>query len=272
MNDSLKNFLIRKPVNAFLAEIVDHYFFIDLPVSCLSNQAEFMIPFPRITFGYFFESPFTVTNHTLKESELLKVIISRISTDKITVQPTTDRIKILGAHLKPYGLAYLTNQSIHSLPWLINTEKLFGNSVREFMAKINNCETPDAMFDEVETVFLDHILHRNLSHITRAIELIELNAAHLEVKELANQLDVSERTLRNYFHTYIGCSPKDYLRIVKLRQIAFQLTHSEDSLTNMAYDHHYFDQAHFIREVKNLTGHSPKQLRKEIPGFRFLQF
>jgi len=85
-------------------------------------------------------------------------------------------------------------------------------------------------------------------------------------------LGVSDRTIRNHFYDHIGCSPKEYLRIVKLKQIAIQLMHSKDSLTHIAYDNNYFDQAHFIREVKNITGQSPSQLKKEMPNFRFLQF
>jgi hypothetical protein len=46
--------------------------------------------------------------------------ISRISTNKITVEPQTDKIKILGAHVRPFCLAYLTMQQIKTMPWLIN--------------------------------------------------------------------------------------------------------------------------------------------------------
>jgi AraC-like DNA-binding protein len=85
-------------------------------------------------------------------------------------------------------------------------------------------------------------------------------------------MSVSERTLRNHFYEYVGCSPKEYIRLVKLRQVAYQMKYSKNSLTDIAYDNNYADQAHFIHDVKNFTGMSPKQLKKEIPGFRFLQF
>lgn len=231
-----------------------------------------MIPFPRVTFGYFFDHPFTATNHTLNKTELVNIAISRISTQKIVVQPSTERIKILGAHVKPFGLAYFTKTSINSLPWLINTEELFGNIAKKFLRKVDACRDTEQMFNEIETVFLDNILIRDLSLITKAIELIEISSGQIEISELSKQLSVSDRTIRNHFYDYIGCSPKEYLRIVKLKKIAFQMKHSENSLTHIAYDNNYYDQAHFIREVKGITGQSPNQLRKEIPNFRFLQF
>lgn len=270
--DTINSFAARKPNDSFLASIVSSYFYIETTVAELSEQPEFIIPFPRITFGYFFDQPFTVTNHTLGETESINIAISRISTQKITVQPSTERIKILGAHIQPFGLAYFTKEPIKSLPWLINTEELFGQIATKFLRKVNACRDTEQMFNEVENVFLNNILIRDLSLITKAIELIELNAGHIEITELSKQLGFSDRTIRNHFYDYVGCSPKEYFRIVKLKQIAFQMRHSESSLTHIAYDNNYFDQAHFIHEVKGITGKSPNQLPKEIPDFRFLQF
>lgn len=265
-------FSTRKPYNSFLADIVDYYFFVDIPVSRILEQPEFIIPFPRITFGYFFNHPFTATNHTLNESISVNIAISKISTQNITVQPNSEKAKILGAHLRPFGLAYFTKQPIDKLPWLINTEELFGEITKSFLKKVNACLSTEQMFDEVETVFLDNILVRDLSLITKAVELIEINSGHIGVAELSKQLGVSDRTIRNHFYEHIGCSPKEYFRIVQLRQIAYQMKFSKESLTKIAYKNNFFDQAHFIHEIKGITGHSPKQLRKEIPNFRFLQF
>lgn len=266
------SFAIQKPNNSFLASIVDYYFHIDTTVDKLAEQPEFIIPFPRITFGYFFDHPFTATNHTLNQSALVSFAISKISTQKITVQPNSDKIKILGAHLRPFGLAYFTKKPINKLDWLINTEELFGEIARKFIKRLNACQKSEQLFDEVEKVFLDNVLIRDLSLVTEAIELIDKNAGSIEITALSKQLGITDRTLRNHFYEKIGCSPKEYLRIVKLKQVAYELKHSQKSLTHIAYENNYFDQAHFIREIKGVTGQSPNQLKKEIPTFRFLQF
>lgn len=62
------------------------------------------------------------------------------------------------------------------------------------------------------------------------------------------------------------------MRFVKLRQVAFALRHSGKSLTHISHDNNYFDQAHFIHEIKGITGLPPNELRKKISHFRFLQF
>lgn len=270
--DTTNDFVVRKPNNSLLACVVDSYFYIETTVAELSQRPEFIIPFPRITFGYFFDHPFTVTNQTLNKSVLVNLFISKISTQKITIQPNSDKVKILGAHLRPFGLSYFTKRPIDKLDWLISPEELFEDVTTNFLRRISTCQNTDQLFDEVEKVFLDNILNRDLSLITAAIELIEKEAGNIKITELSKQLGVSDRTIRNHFYKSIGCSPKEYLRIVKLKQVAYELMHSEKTLTHIAYENHYFDQAHFINEIKDITGQSPNKLRNKIPTFRFLQF
>lgn len=270
--DTDSYFTLGKPVNQFLSTLVDYYFHIDTSVSELSLRQEYVIPFPRITFGYFFNHHFAATNHTLNQSVSVNMAISRISSHRITVKPQTDRVKIIGAHVRPFCLAYLTQKPVYTLPWLINIEDLFSERASDFQQRIENCSNVNQMFNEVEKMFVNNILVRDLSLIKNAVERIDQSVGNIQIAELANQLGVSDRTIRNHFYEHIGCSPKEYIRLVKLKQVAYQMKNSSDKLTSIAYDNDYFDQAHFIHEVKNVTGKSPNELRKEIPDFRFLQF
>lgn len=231
-----------------------------------------MIPFPRITFGYFFEHPFSVTNHSTEETIKAEMIISRISTNQISVKPLTDRVKIIGAHVRPYTLAYLSNENISEMPWLIKTEDLFGKNAQNFKDRINKCPSPKEMFVEVENIFLRTILAKDLSIITEAVQIIESQKGEIPLSTLSDKIGISNRTLRNHFYRSIGCSPKEYMHLVKLKQSVYQMKYSTDSLTSVSYEQNYADQAHFTNSVKNITGISPKNIRKKIPDFRFLQF
>lgn len=266
------DFIIQKPHNHFLSTLIDYYFFIDTPIDALSEDPEYIIPFPRITFGYFFDHPFMVTNHDLKLSEKADMIISRISSQKITVLPLTNGIKILGAHVRPYTLAYLTEQPINKLPWLINAVDLFGKTALSFRKKICECINHTEMFEQVEKVFLNTLLTRNLQTITQAVDLIERNEGNIKLSELADQLELSDRALREQFHKNIGCAPKEFIRLVQLKKSVHQMNFTNNSLTDVTYHNNYFDQPHFINSFKKITGKAPKALRKEMLNFRFLQF
>lgn len=265
-------FTRQMPKDSSLSALVDYFFYIDTDVSQLPVEQEFIIPFPRITFGYFFDHPFLATNHSLNESVSVNMVVSRISTDKITVQPLSDRLRIIGAHLQPYALACLTNQKIQNLPWLVGPEKLFQESQEKIKQQFDKCREAEELFTEMEGLLTKNVLVRDLSLITKAIKLINESAGEMKISDLAREMGVSPRTIRSRFHDHIGCAPKEYARLVKLKQIAWQLKHSPDSLPEIAHDNHYFDQAHFIHDMRNITGKAPKELKKEIPHFRFLQF
>lgn len=267
-----KGFEIQKPRDQSLSGLIDYYFYMDTPIDVLSEVPEYVLPFPRITFGYFFDHPFMVTNHDLELSEKVDMVISRISTNKITVLPLTDRIKILGAHVKPYTLAHLTEQPINKLPWLIDTVDLFGQTATSFRESILVCHSPQEMFEEVEKVFLNSLLDRNLQTILQAVDLIEREEGDIRLTELAEQCGLSDRALRDQFHKHIGCAPKEFIRLVQLKKSVHQMNFTDDSLTGVTYSNNYFDQPHFINSFKKITGKSPKSLRKEMLNFRFLQF
>lgn len=266
------DFITREPLDPKLRSLVDQYFFIDIPVSALKFKEEYAFPFPRITFGYFFEHPFLVTNYTRNETVEAQMVISRISTDRISVRPLTDRIKILGAHIKPYALAFFTDGDISKKPWIIRTEELFGKEAREFKEDIDTSTDHNEMFAEVEQVFLRSLLTKDLGVVIDAVGWIEAKKGNVTISELSKIIDVSPRTLRNHFYRSVGCSPKTYILLVKLRQSIYQMKHDPGSLTEVSYDQNFADQAHFTNTMKGITGVSPKQLRGDLPSFRFLQF
>ncbi len=90
------NFVTKRPTDRFLSTLVDYYFFIDVPVSALCLDEEYVVPFPRVTFGYFFNHPFLVTNHDLEQSTTAEMIVSRITTHKISVCPQGRESKFSG--------------------------------------------------------------------------------------------------------------------------------------------------------------------------------
>ncbi|MFX0573339.1 helix-turn-helix domain-containing protein [Nocardia nepalensis] len=92
------------------------------------------------------------------------------------------------------------------------------------------------------------------------------------VHELATDLAVSERQLRNLFTTGIGVSPKHFARIGRIRQILADTsdTHragSPSSLAQVAATHGYYDQSHMSADFKALMGVPPaKFFRGHVPA------
>jgi len=68
------------------------------------------------------------------------------------------------------------------------------------------------------------------------------------------------RQLRRVFDQYLGFSPKDFSKIVQL-QHAVQRMHRPDY---SYFDSGFYDQSHFIREIKAFTGLNPLKLKKAL--------
>lgn len=84
----------------------------------------------------------------------------------------------------------------------------------------------------------------------------------LKLDELVSYLNVSARRLRALFALNIGISPKYFLRLSRFNQTAREVaTNQTKSLTEIACDYGYFDQAHFIREFREFGQLSPKRFR-----------
>ncbi|MEZ4703490.1 MAG: helix-turn-helix transcriptional regulator [Rhodothermales bacterium] len=82
---------------------------------------------------------------------------------------------------------------------------------------------------------------------------------------------VSPRHLRRLFQHHVGVGPAQYLRLSRFNK-ALHLMNSPLSLTEIALEALYFDQAHFCRDFKETTGMSPGQYRREAglaPGHVF---
>ncbi|MBO9631730.1 MAG: helix-turn-helix transcriptional regulator [Chitinophagaceae bacterium] len=112
--------------------------------------------------------------------------------------------------------------------------------------------------------------------LQQAIQQINASEGALSVHSLLQQLRVSERMLERKFKLTIGLSPKQYSGIVRMNASAKKLKRFQDqeSLTSIAYEADFFDQAHFIRDFRKYTGITPWQYQHTVDplALNFLRF
>ena len=97
-------------------------------------------------------------------------------------------------------------------------------------------------------------------------ELIYSSNGSLSVKELSERVFWSSRQINRYFNQQFGLSLKAYCGILR-----FRASFEHIKAGKLFPEGDYFDQSHFIKEVKRLSGVLPKDLRQNKNG-RFLQF
>lgn len=93
--------------------------------------------------------------------------------------------------------------------------------------------------------------------VVAALSLIHSCKGSIRIKELAKQLHISQSPLEKRFRQIVGTSPKKFVSIVRLKN-TIQHYNKESSFTELGYESGFYDQAHFIKEFKTFTGHTPE--------------
>ena len=194
-------------------------------------------------------------NGTLKAIKLTGVWINPID---VKIPKST---KILAIRFKLLAAEYLFQQELKSI---LNTAKdlpltfwnihLYqGQDLQKFASEI---------FNRIE----------NLIKCSKAIDdkkrkLFELvyKRQSLSVKELSERVFWSSRQINRYFNQQFGFPLKTFLNVIRC-----YTSYNEISKGNLFPKANYFDQAHFIKEIKKHTNATPGELFKN-ENVRFLQ-
>ncbi|UJR85217.1 helix-turn-helix domain-containing protein [Sandaracinus amylolyticus] len=108
------------------------------------------------------------------------------------------------------------------------------------------------------------------SAVRRATRTIDAMETLPRVDALAAHVGLSERQLRRAFDAVVGVGPKHYLRIVRFQRALAMLRAStpRPAWGVIARDAGYFDQAHMIAELREMTGRAPSELALRFAATR----
>ncbi len=127
----------------------------------------------------------------------------------------------------------------------------------------------DAVLEAVDFPGRVAAAERWLGHIARearAVDRIDIAAqmllrsnGQMRVEALAQWAGLSERQFARRFATQVGLNPKLYSRTIRLNAV-FEARRKlpEARWTDLAHAAGYADQAHFVRECRDLTGAPPR--------------
>lgn len=86
-------------------------------------------------------------------------------------------------------------------------------------------------------------------NIIATIKAVAGNATVNSVKTLADRSFLSVRQFERKFREFSGFSPKLCMRITRFNTV-LNKAGRDKTLTDIAYDHGYYDQSHFIHDFK----------------------
>ena len=182
--------------------------------------------------------------------------------DKVQLLKMSPNYREISFGFYPHSLQLFLKDSLHSTKKTNGTDlfDLFKKEeVNKLYENLSQCKNDEALMDKIEAFLKANMLTKEMDkRVSAAHQLISKENIY-KVDELSSILNVTSTTLRTLFNQHVGISPKELIKIHRIKTaLAFQIT-SEESLTQMAYQLKYFDQAHFSNDFKDATGITPKQ-------------
>ena len=85
---------------------------------------------------------------------------------------------------------------------------------------------------------------------------------NVSLTQLSNELKLHPVTISKSFPKHFHCSLGEYSRKIKIEKAISLMSHSNRTLTEIALECGFFDQSHFIRTFKDVTGFTPKAYQR----------
>jgi len=169
--------------------------------------------------------------------------------------------KFFAISFNPLAIEYIFNLSIADI---LNSGKNLANDFWGF--SIDDLDDFDA-FCQKATQQIYSLLPKEIDERKRKLfDLIASTNGEISIKDLSEKVFWSDRQMNRYFKQQFGLSLKAYCNILRFQA---SLAHIKEG--ELYPQLNFTDQSHFIKEIKKLSGVSPKELFKN-ENDRFLQF
>ena len=164
---------------------------------------------------------------------------------------------LFGARITPAGWGGLIPQDAHRLKdKAIDATLILGPAIEQLQAAMTKCTQLPEMAELATPFFADRIKSIPLSHqrVNEALSDWLASTPRAAPDIISEQLNMSARQVERIANRYWGAPPRTLARIDRALHMATSIRAGEDDPTP------YADASHLIREVKRVTGYTPRQL------------
>lgn len=186
-------------------------------------------------------------------------------------------VRLVGVHFKPWGMSPFAVGSATELRnrWM-QADAVWGRSSLE---RIRNQAADCASAAEALQVVETELRSRLAATPSRGLDLVRHAGGRLEtchgavsVGALSDGAGVSDNHLATQFKVHVGVTPKRMARIYRFARLILSVDARRPvDWSTLAHAAGYFDQAHFSKEFKEFTGHTPTEflaVRRRFPAER----
>ena len=162
-----------------------------------------------------------------------------------------------------HGFANFINHSLHTLvDKEIPIEDLFGRETSEnLIQRMMQASDTQNRIHIIEAFLLNKLKEPKTidSIVKNTIDTLVLTKGSTPIGKLLKENPSKRRQLERKFTEQIGLSPKQLGKVIRIQSALHAILNKKEvSLTEIAHEHEYHDQAHFTKDFKEFIGVSPK--------------
>ena len=254
-----------RPPSPALAAYIESYWFVapdpdpvDLGVDVfVDGRADlilnFGVPYTRRVIGG------EATEHASSNLDAQRLVPIRIE--------QRGRVHLVGVRFRLGGVGPFVRQELRPFTGTTRTpSEVFGPGVEAVEAAVGALD-PDAAAARLDAFFLESLrLDAGRPGFERALAALTASDGRAEVAEIAAAAGASVRQVDRWFARQLGIPPKVVGRILRFQAALRALMRDPGcALADVALAAGYFDQAHFIRDFRRLSGGVPRGYRGYFP-------
>jgi AraC-like DNA-binding protein len=167
----------------------------------------------------------------------------------------------VGVRLRPGSTRAVLGESAFALAdRTVPLERVWGSAARTAEQRLKGCGAEQAM-SALYSVIAERGRTQTRDPDRLIPRVVELAGSQRMVRDIANDVDLSERQLFRRCVDEIGYGPKHLVRVLRLQRLLGLARRLPDaSLAELAAAAGYTDQSHMSRECRALTGLTPAGL------------
>lgn len=150
----------------------------------------------------------------------------------------------------PVNQLFNLNVSLHDID-----KKLY----RDIESRLSEAVSFEEKVKIIE-IYFSALLEKNyrdyeFKRVWHVMNCVKKYHGNIKIDLLASEACLSRKQFERVFSESVGESPKQYLNTIRFQYAIYQKSRNRElSITALAYDCGYFDQAHLINEFKTMSG------------------
>jgi AraC-like DNA-binding protein len=104
--------------------------------------------------------------------------------------------------------------------------------------------------------------------VEESLSLIHEKIESISMAVLLKRFSISERQFEKRFLVAVGITPHSYIRVRRFNEaLSLMKTRKYERLTDVAHALNFYDQSHFIHDLKEFTGITPASIFQKVENF-----